>query len=185
VSGLDYYNARYYDPVSGVFLSADTVQGNDSGMNPYAYAGGNPITHADPSGQTPASPGVDGPDWGKFFWQVLVNLPGFLASWLQVPSGSLLEQAKAIFLRESQPAITQPAPDFGNPFDNTTNPPDSTTLSGPSNANDILGNAAADDENPKGSSNKSWPKPKDQKARNQSPNGGRDIKGANGYRHYL
>jgi RHS repeat-associated protein len=51
VSGLDYYNARYYDPVSGVFLSADTVEGNDSGMNPYAYAGGNPATYNDPSGE--------------------------------------------------------------------------------------------------------------------------------------
>jgi RHS repeat-associated protein len=28
LTGLDYYNARYYDPVVGVFLSADTVQGN-------------------------------------------------------------------------------------------------------------------------------------------------------------
>jgi len=27
VTGLDYYNARYYDPVVGVFLSADTAQG--------------------------------------------------------------------------------------------------------------------------------------------------------------
>jgi RHS repeat-associated protein len=51
VSGLDYYNARYYDPVSGVFLSADTVEGNDSGMNPYAYAGSNPATYNDPSGE--------------------------------------------------------------------------------------------------------------------------------------
>ena len=53
VSGLDYYNARYYDPVSGVFLSADTVEGNDSGMNPYAYAGGNPATRNDPTGRFP------------------------------------------------------------------------------------------------------------------------------------
>ncbi|MGB8346113.1 MAG: RHS repeat-associated core domain-containing protein, partial [Ktedonobacteraceae bacterium] len=51
VSGLDYYNARYYDPVSGVFLSADTVEGNNSGMNPYAYAGGNPATYSDPTGE--------------------------------------------------------------------------------------------------------------------------------------
>lgn len=27
LTGLDYYNARYYDPVAGVFVSADTVQG--------------------------------------------------------------------------------------------------------------------------------------------------------------
>ena len=51
VTGLDYYNARYYDPVAGVFLSADTVQGNAGGMGPFAYVGGNPETYTDPSGQ--------------------------------------------------------------------------------------------------------------------------------------
>jgi RHS repeat-associated protein len=50
LTGLDYYNARYYDPVVGVFLSADTVQGNTKGMNPYAYVGGNPETWSDPTG---------------------------------------------------------------------------------------------------------------------------------------
>ena len=48
---LDYFNARYYDPVVGVFLSADTVQGNMQAMNPYAYVNGNPETHNDPSGR--------------------------------------------------------------------------------------------------------------------------------------
>lgn len=51
VSGLDYYNARYYDPVAGVFLSPDNVQGNTQGMDPYAYVGGNPETRTDPTGQ--------------------------------------------------------------------------------------------------------------------------------------
>ena len=50
VTGLDYYNARYYDPVVGLFVSADTVQGNEQGMDPYAYVGGNPETDIDPSG---------------------------------------------------------------------------------------------------------------------------------------
>ncbi len=49
-TGLDYYNARYYDPVAGVFLSADTVQGNAKGMNPYGYVNGNPETLSDPTG---------------------------------------------------------------------------------------------------------------------------------------
>ena len=48
---LDYFNARYYDPFVGVFLSADTKQGNLQGMDPYAYVGGNPETRTDPSGQ--------------------------------------------------------------------------------------------------------------------------------------
>jgi len=51
VTGLDYYNARYYDPVAGVFLSADSVQGNMQGMNPYGYVRGNPETNTDPTGQ--------------------------------------------------------------------------------------------------------------------------------------
>ena len=51
VTGLDYYNARYYDPVVGMFLSIDTVQGNQQGMDPYAYVRGNPETMSDPTGQ--------------------------------------------------------------------------------------------------------------------------------------
>jgi len=60
LSGFDYYNARYYDPVAGVFLSADTVQGNMQGMNPYAYVNGNPETYTDPTGNMYAPPGGGG-----------------------------------------------------------------------------------------------------------------------------
>lgn len=56
-TGLDYFNARYYDPIVGVFLSADTVQGNAQGMNPYAYVNGNPETDSDPSGRVIVGPG--------------------------------------------------------------------------------------------------------------------------------
>jgi len=51
LTGLDYFNARYYDPVAGVFLSADKVQGNVQGMDPYGYVDGNPETRSDPTGQ--------------------------------------------------------------------------------------------------------------------------------------
>ncbi len=50
-TGLDYYNARYYDPVMGAFLSPDHVQGNAQGMNPCSYVAGNPETNTDPTGQ--------------------------------------------------------------------------------------------------------------------------------------
>jgi RHS repeat-associated protein len=50
LSGLDYYVARYYDPVVGLFLSADTVQSNLQGFDPYAYVGNNPETKNDPTG---------------------------------------------------------------------------------------------------------------------------------------
>jgi RHS repeat-associated protein len=53
-SGLDYYGARYYDPVAGQFASADTVipgNGLDMwGLSRYAYVEGNPVSRTDPTG---------------------------------------------------------------------------------------------------------------------------------------
>jgi RHS repeat-associated protein len=46
-TGLDYYNARYYDAVAWQFASADSMQ---DGLNRYAYVGGNPETASDPTG---------------------------------------------------------------------------------------------------------------------------------------
>ncbi len=46
-SGLQYFNARYYDPYVGQFTSADWVQR----PNRYGYVGRNPTTAIDPSGQ--------------------------------------------------------------------------------------------------------------------------------------
>jgi len=55
-TGLDYYGARYYDPVVGLFVSADTVWGDIEGMNPYSYVGNNPQTYIDPNGEMYAPP---------------------------------------------------------------------------------------------------------------------------------
>jgi RHS repeat-associated protein len=72
VSGLDYYNARYYDPVAGQFSSADTLLPGGGfdlfGLSRYAYVRGNPETLTDPSGnwflphasRHPADPFVTG-----------------------------------------------------------------------------------------------------------------------------
>jgi RHS repeat-associated protein len=57
--GLMDYNARYYDPGLGRFVSADTVvpeAGNPQALNRYAYALGNPLRHPDPSGHAPPKP---------------------------------------------------------------------------------------------------------------------------------
>ncbi len=56
VTGLDYYGSRYYDPVASVFLTADNIEGNVVGMNPYSYVNGNPETYNDPSGEMYAPP---------------------------------------------------------------------------------------------------------------------------------
>ena len=49
-TGLMYYRARYYDPVSGRFISADDKENNAAGDDPYAYVGDNPETMTDPTG---------------------------------------------------------------------------------------------------------------------------------------
>jgi RHS repeat-associated protein len=53
-TGLDYYNARYYDPQAGQFTSADTVLpggGYDpGGLDRFAYVEDNPVTRMDSNG---------------------------------------------------------------------------------------------------------------------------------------
>ncbi len=53
---LLYYNARYYDPRLGQFLSPDTIVPDPSSFlsyNRYLYANGNPLKYNDPSGHEP------------------------------------------------------------------------------------------------------------------------------------
>jgi RHS repeat-associated protein len=53
-SGLYYMRARYYDSETGRFVSRDPVQSfSPEHLNPYQYALGNPLRHADPTGLFP------------------------------------------------------------------------------------------------------------------------------------
>ena len=55
-SGLLYYKARYYDPMIGRFLQADSIVMPQSsfGMNRYMYVEGNPVRWSDRSGHIPS-----------------------------------------------------------------------------------------------------------------------------------
>jgi RHS repeat-associated protein len=53
-TGLYYMRARYYDSETGRFVSRDPVQSfSPEQLNPYQYALGNPLRHADPTGLLP------------------------------------------------------------------------------------------------------------------------------------
>ena len=55
-TSLVYMQARYYEPVSGRFLSVDPVEpsgANTFSFNRYAYADNNPIVRTDPDGRDP------------------------------------------------------------------------------------------------------------------------------------
>ena len=49
-TGYIYFNARYYDPETGRFLSEDALK---DGLNFYSYAANNPLRFVDPSGHRP------------------------------------------------------------------------------------------------------------------------------------
>ena len=55
-TGLYYYGARYYDPILGRFISADTIipgPFDPQAFNRYTYVRNNPIVYSDPSGNFP------------------------------------------------------------------------------------------------------------------------------------
>ena len=54
-TGLYYLQSRYYDPVVGRFLNADSVMGVNGDMatyNLFAYCGNNPVNRSDPTGHS-------------------------------------------------------------------------------------------------------------------------------------
>ena len=72
-SGLLYYNARYYDPALGTFISPDSLvpgAGQVINYNRFLYARGNPMKYRDPTGHDPLSP-----EWVQEFTDVHKRAP--------------------------------------------------------------------------------------------------------------
>jgi RHS repeat-associated protein len=58
-TGLYWYNSRWYDPLIGRFIQADTIvpqPGNPQNLNRYSYVRNNPLRYTDPSGHWPIPP---------------------------------------------------------------------------------------------------------------------------------
>ena len=64
-TGLMYYNARFYDPALGTFVSPDSMvpgAGQLINYNRFLYARGSPFEYSDPRGHDPL-----GPEWEEAF----------------------------------------------------------------------------------------------------------------------
>jgi RHS repeat-associated protein len=71
------YNARYYDPRLGRFISADTLvpdPGNPQGLNRYSYVLNRPLQGGDPTGH-------QGPDEDQPWYAPLITAAGESWSW--------------------------------------------------------------------------------------------------------
>ena len=67
-TGLLYYNARYYDPSLGTFISPDSMVPNPAQVinyNRFLYARANPLKYTDPTGHAGYDP--TGPAWVQEF----------------------------------------------------------------------------------------------------------------------
>jgi RHS repeat-associated protein len=76
-TGLYFYNARYYDPALGKFITPDTVVQspvlNPQSLNRYSYCNNNPINNIDPSGHS----------WLKSLFKSIGNFFNTIFSWLE------------------------------------------------------------------------------------------------------
>ncbi len=86
-TGLYFYNARYYDPLLGRFISPDTLVPNyinPQSFNRYSYCLNNPLRYVDPTGYGNEPPDVqfdDIPGW-DYIWVPCVDNPdGWIPHW--------------------------------------------------------------------------------------------------------
>jgi len=85
-SGLDYLNARYYDPILTRFISPDPLDDTATPQrsNPYSYGADNPLSYSDPNGQYVVRPGDN--------WYTIAALQG-----IQNPSANNWSAVRAVF----------------------------------------------------------------------------------------
>jgi len=112
-TNLLYYGARYYDPLLGRFLSADTVvplalstvegePGHPQALNRYAYVLNNPLKYTDPSGHYVFE---EEPDDPVFVW-LYPNGGGVRSTWKSVAGGAQAAAPLDARYQDSSPGDT-------------------------------------------------------------------------------
>ena len=134
-TGLYYYNARWYDPDIGRFISADIIvpnPRNPQDLNRYGYARNNPLKYIDPSGHDidcltciPTFEELVDDIWGDYVDDLIDD---FLDEIFDPEGGSGLEPGLIGIIDDGiVPPDRDPIPDFpfdgDNEVDNTNFPP--------------------------------------------------------------
>jgi RHS repeat-associated protein len=126
--GKIYFNARYYDPTTGRFLTEDPSR---KGVNWYAYCENNPVNMTDPSGREGVREGIEEPfvslkdvNWwnpqprdpsGRFMQRPLADLKPADAPeldeghWVILP----VQAVKDLTTKQTIEALPKPAPKPG------------------------------------------------------------------------
>ncbi len=78
-AGLQYLNARYYDPVMGLFLQPDWFEVTEAGVgtNRYGYSFGDPVNASDPGGNAAVYSDTDGDGDNEYAGQINPGDPGY------------------------------------------------------------------------------------------------------------
>jgi RHS repeat-associated protein len=88
-TGLYFYGARYYDPLIGRFISADTIVPNPSdpqSINRYSYCLNNPLKYTDPSGHDAFSLPID-PSYMARLYEAMLQGGGVVSAILTAATG--------------------------------------------------------------------------------------------------
>ncbi len=115
--GLKHLGARYYDPTTGRFLSRDPIK---DGRNWYAYARGNPVQFADPTGLFAAAAAAAAAGSGVLLPALAVGGALLLAAaliWWFVESKEEDEQAPAEIRTAPGRSAPEPARPAPEPFE--------------------------------------------------------------------
>ena len=75
--GLYYYRARFYDPVTGRFISQDPIGFFGGDQNLYGYVGNRPVTFTDPTGNVATISEVTAFELSKLGISTATGLTGF------------------------------------------------------------------------------------------------------------
>ena len=101
-TGLQYLRARYYDPVSGTFMSREPLAADPAWLGPgIGFGLNNPLRFLDPTGEAPAEVEDGCSRTGHGCWSVNDLVPHSGGTFKEYPSGKTLWCVQRLGFREN------------------------------------------------------------------------------------